>query len=139
VSDEINQVINGFAKAFDSKDWQGLEALLSEQVAVDYSDLRGERTVQSRQDYVAKRREALDALATHHVLTKLEVDVQGDSATCRASGSIERRLGERFFNSHVTYQFGLERSGASWRICSIAQTVIRNEGDPSIHPGAQGR
>jgi hypothetical protein len=130
-------MIIGFANAFDAKDWRGLEELLGERVEVDYSDLRGERTVQSRQDYVAKRREALDALQMRHLLTVLEVDVQGDTATCRASGWIERRLGQRFFNSDVMYRFGLERSEGSWRICSIAQTVIRNEGDPSIHHGAK--
>ncbi|HEX2878828.1 MAG TPA: nuclear transport factor 2 family protein [Polyangiaceae bacterium] len=137
MSDEIHQLISGFAKAFDAKDWQGLEALLSERVDVDYSDLRGEHTVQSRQDYVAKRREALAALQMRHVFTMLDVDVRGDTATCRVSGWIERRLGERFFNSDVVYRFGLERSGGAWRIRSIAQTVIRNEGDPSIHSGVK--
>ena len=134
--DEVAQAISRFANSFDLKDWQSLEDLLAEHVEVDYSDLRGERATLPRSDYVAQRRSALDSLETHHLLSNTEIETLADSATCRASGLIQRRRGERFFDSHVIYLFRLERRSGSWCICSITQKVLWNEGDPSIHPGA---
>ena len=106
---------------------------------VDYSDLRGERTTVSRGDYVARRRDALQSLDTHHLLANLEIEAHADAATCRASGLILRRRGERFFHSHVVYVFGLEARPPSWRIRTIQQRVLWNEGDPSLHSGTHPR
>lgn len=133
--DEIARIISRFANSFDLKDWQALEDLLTERLEVDYSDLRGERTTLSRRDYVAKRRNALESLDTHHLLSNAEIELSGDSATCRISGLIQRRRGERFFHSHVVYLFRLERRAHSWRISAITQKVLWNEGDSNIHTG----
>jgi hypothetical protein len=137
VSDTVERAIARFANCFDVKDWAGLEALLAEEVALDYSALRGEVGTVARAAYVEKRRTALDALATQHLLTNLEVREEGDTATCRAAGMIYRRSGERFFDSHVLYDFGLVRRAGAWRIAAIKQAVLWSEGDPALHAGAK--
>jgi hypothetical protein len=134
--EEVARTINRFANSFDLKDWRSLEEILSEKLDVDYSDLRGERARISRRDYVAQRRASLESLDTHHLIANPEIAVAGDFATCRASGLILRRRGDRTFHSHVIYHFGLQRVSGSWRICSITQKVLWNEGDASIHAGA---
>ncbi len=135
--EEISRIVGRFGNCFDLKDWSGLEALLAERVEVDYSDLRGERDIVSRADYTRRRRNALADLDTHHLLSNLEIEAQGDRATCRASGLIQRRRGERSFDSHVVYVFRLERRSPSWCICGIQQKVLWSEGDPTIHAGAR--
>jgi hypothetical protein len=137
MSDTVEGAIARFANCFDVKDWAGLEALLTEEVALDYSALRGEVGTVTRAAYVARRRTALEALATQHLLTNLEVFRAGDSASCRAAGIIYRRAGERRFDSHVLYDFGLVRGPDGWRIAAIKQAVLWSEGDPSLHSGAK--
>jgi hypothetical protein len=136
VSDTVERTIASFANCFDRKDWAGLEALLAEEVELDYAALRGEVGTVSRAAYVARRKSALDALATHHLLGNLEIAVAGDAASCRASGMIWRRHGERSFDSHVLYAFRLVRRDGAWRIAAIRQEVLWSDGDPALHSGA---
>jgi SnoaL-like domain len=136
MSDTVEATIARFANCFDLKDWAGLEAILEEKVALDYSALRGEVGTVTRTAYVEKRRIALDPLATHHLLGNLEIRCEGEKATCRASGVIYRRSGDRFFDSHVVYDFGLLRRDGKWRIAAIKQAVLWNDGDPALHAGA---
>ena len=134
---DIQSTIGAFATSFDLKDWAGLEALLADEIEVDYSDLRGEKGRIGRSAYVAKRRSALQHLDTHHLLVNLEIAASAESATCRASGAIYRRKAGEFFHSHVVYEFGLRRDEQGWRIASITQRVLWSEGDPALHSGAR--
>jgi hypothetical protein len=131
---EVTGVIGRFANSFDLKDWSGLEGVLSEEIAVDY-ELRGQQGTLTRAEFVHQRRAALDALETHHLLGNLEVDIEGDTAVCVASGVIYRRKGEDVFDSHVIYHFRLRRTDGVWRISALAQRVLWNEGNPVIHSG----
>ena len=137
VSIDIPSTIGAFATSFDLKDWPGLEAVLADEIEVDYSDLRGEKGRVARSAYIAKRRAALELLETHHLLANLELEAGPDSASCRASGVIYRRKAGEFFHSHVVYLFGLRRDASGWRIHSITQRVLWNEGNPALHSGAR--
>lgn len=132
----VENVIGRFANSFDLKDWESLESTLSENVSVDYSHLRGQRETLSRIEYVSQLRKALQDLNTHHLLTNAEIEISANSASCRVSGMIYRAKDDEHFNSHVVYNFQLERAGTSWLIVGIEQTVLWNEGNPEIHSGA---
>ncbi len=99
--DTVENVIGKFANSFDLKDWESLESVLSENVSVDYSHLRGQRETLSRTDYVSQRRSALQDLNTHHLFANAEIDIDADSASCRVSGMIYRAKDDEHFNSHV--------------------------------------
>ena len=131
----VENVIGRFANSFDLKDRESLESILSENVSVDYSHLRGQRETLSRTEYVSQRQKALQDLNTH-LLTNAEIEISANSASCRVSGMIYRAKDDEHFNSHVVYSFQLERAGASWLIVGIEQTVLWNEGNPEIHSGA---
>ena len=133
----VEKVIGKFANSFDLKDWESLESVLSENIFVDYSHLRGQRETLSRTDYVSQRRRALQHLNTHHLLANAEIDINVNSARCRVSGMIYRAKDDEHFNSHVVYSFQLERAGTSWLIVGIKQTVPWNEGNPEIHSGVK--
>lgn len=137
--DRVARAVGRFANCFDRKDWAGLESLLAEELTVDYSDLRGDVGVVPRASYVAKRQQALAALETHHLLGNLEIERASGEATCRASGVIFRRSGEKRFDSHVLYEFGLVLRRGDWCIASIRQRVLWSEGDASIHAGAAAK
>lgn len=136
---EIQKVIARFANSFDVKDWSGLESCFTESLYTDYSDLRGAppQTV-TASEYVRQRRESLDHLKLHHLVGNYEIDFpDSNSATCRASMVVWRKSETEEFTSHCVYDFQLTKQNENWRISGIAQKVLWNEGNSSIHKGAK--
>ncbi len=136
---KIEQVIAHFANSFDVKDWKRLEACLTESLYTDYSDLRGTppQTITSS-EYVRLRRESLDHLKLHHLVSNFEVDfTDSDHATCHASMVVWRKSDEEEFTSHCVYTFQLVNQDFVWKISGITQKVLWNEGASSIHQGAK--
>lgn len=135
----IQRVIARFATSFDVKDWDGLQACLNESVFTDYSDLRGTppETITAA-EYVRSRRESLDALKLHHLVSNYEIDFpDSGGATCRASMVVWRKSDEEEFSSHCVYNFQLIKLNGDWRISGITQKVLWNDGKASIHKGAK--
>ena len=133
---DIASVISRFARSFDLKDWKGLKNVLAELIDLDYTDLRGTRETLSREQYVALRKTALQELDTQHILSNLDIQVDGKHAACVASAIIFRKRDEERFDTHAIYRFGLVNEASSWHISSIKQTVLWNDGNPDIHVGA---
>lgn len=129
--------VNKFANSFDTKDWNGLQSILADKVHCDYRSLRGVEETLSADDYVAKRIEALDHLTTHHMMANHQVTISNGKATCVASSVIWRNDGDQIFNTHAVYHFELKRDSKLWKIYSIKQDVLWNEGEKSIHSGAK--
>ena len=135
----IQQVIARFANSFDMKDWDGLRSCFTESIFTDYSDLRGTppETV-SAADYVRLRRESLDHLKLHHLVSNYEIDFpSSSSATCRASMMVWRRSETDEFTTHCVYNFQLTNADGEWKISGITQKVLWNDGKASIHSGAK--
>lgn len=135
----IQELIAKFANSFDLKDWNGLQSCFTESIYTDYSDLRGTppQTV-SAADYIKSRREALDHLKLHHLVSNYEIvfsDAGG--ATCRASMIVWRKSETEEFTSHCFYIFQLVQQNGEWRISGITQKVFWNDGRASIHSGAK--
>jgi len=136
---EIQKIIARFANSFDVKDWSGLEACFTGTLYTDYSELRGTppQTI-SAKEYVQKRIDALDHLKLHHLVSNHEVDfTDPSSATCRASMVVWRKSEEEDFTSHCVYIFQLSKLNTNWKISSVTQKVLWNEGKSSIHKGAK--
>lgn len=135
----IQEVVARFANSFDAKDWDGLQSCFTESIYTDYSDLRGTppQTI-SAADYVKSRRESLDHLKLHHLVSNYEIDfADSDTAICRASMIVWRKSEEEDFTSHCVYIFQLVQQSGEWRISGITQKVLWNEGASSIHKGAK--
>jgi hypothetical protein len=136
---KIQEVIARFANSFDVKDWDGLEACLTESLYTDYSDLRGTppQNVMAS-EYARSRRESLDHLKLHHLISNFEFDFPDeDTATCRASMIVWRKSEDDVFTSHCFYIFQLRQLSAEWKISGITQRVLWNEGTASLHKGAK--
>ena len=136
---KIQQLIARFANSFDAKDWSGLQACFTESLFTDYSDLRGTPPQNvTAADYVRQRRESLDHLKLHHLVSNYEVDfTDSNTASCRASMVIWRKSDEEEFISHCVYIFQVVKQGDDWKISGITQKVLWNEGTSSIHKGAK--
>lgn len=132
----IKSVISRFMNSFDLKDWAGMAALLHDTLQLDYTDLRGEAPKEvSSAEYVASRKEALESLLTHHLISNFDVTLENNLATVTASCLIYRKRGEDVFNSHALYTFGLVSSTGGWKISDITQRILWNEGEPNLHSG----
>jgi uncharacterized protein YxjI len=136
---KIQEVIARFANSFDIKDWQGLEACFTQSLFTDYSDLRGTPPMSvSASEYAASRRESLNHLKLHHLVSNYEIDLtDSNTATCRASMIVWRKSEKEEFTSHCFYIFQLTKLDSDWKISSITQKILWNEGTASIHPGAK--
>lgn len=131
----IREVVSQFFLAFDAADWAGLRACLSDQITVDYADLRGEppRSLPA-DEYVAARKEGLAGLQTLHAATNHVVAVDGDQADCACSALIQRSAADgATFDTAARYDFQLRRGSDGWRIDGIRQSVLWNRGDPRVH------
>lgn len=136
---QIQELVAYFANSFDLKDWDGLQSCLTNSLYTDYSDLRGTPPENmTAMKYVRLRREALDHLQLHHLVSNYEIDLlDPDIATCRASMVVWRKTDTENFTTHCVYIFQLARVDEVWKINGITQKVLWNEGTSSIHQGAQ--
>jgi hypothetical protein len=136
---EIQSLLARFATSFDLKDWDSLQSCLAEAVLTDYSDLRGTPpATESAGDFVGERRESLRELKTHHLGGNAEISFDDPlHASCRLSMRIWRKSAEKEFNTHCVYAFGVSKIAGAWKISSITQRVLWNEGSAPIHSGSK--
>lgn len=135
--DDVSALICRFQRAFDQHDWAALRACLDDEIYIDYSSFRGTEPARVPADeYVALRRSALSDLLMQHNHSNLTLSLESDdraSAACNYQIYRFERDGNRHFHSWGTYDFGLTQSSDGWKIGSITQHLIKNDGDPSIH------
>ena len=138
----VQEIIIRTATAIDLRDWDMLRGCLMDAIMVDYRDLRGESpTIIAADAYVAQRREALTPLHTQHLSSNHLISIDSDTARCSSQMVIYRRKqtdnGMVHFDTHCHYEHTLQRTESGWKIASIKQTILWNEGDASIHSGAR--
>jgi hypothetical protein len=109
----VSDLILELARSLDGKDWTICRGCFLDEIETDYSDLRGEPPSRvTADDFVAKRRVALERLKTLHLSTNHQVTVDGDRASCVSAGVIYRLRpedGERF-DTYCTYTHSLVRT-----------------------------
>lgn len=136
----IQELLARYANSFDTKAWDDLGACLANMLHTDYSQLRNTAPeTLSRERFVELRQSALERLDTHHLLGNIQVTLDGDRGEATASMAIFRRnAGNKRFDTHCIYRFGVQKSEGNWFICSIVQSVLWNEGNESMHSGIPG-
>ncbi|MCT2588121.1 nuclear transport factor 2 family protein [Actinophytocola gossypii] len=127
----------------DRRDWAGLRDLFTERVYTDYTDLWGgeprEGTVDQLLSTTAQGswRRTMDGLeATQHLITNVLVDVTGDEARATANVLGVHRLanphGSPLWTLGGTYEFGLTRTAAGWRINAITNRISWVDGNQQV-------
>ncbi len=129
---KIQEMIARFANSFDIKDWNGLESCFTDSLYTDYGDLRGTSQEKVKaSDYISARRESLNPLKLHHLVSNYEIDIiNSKTATCRASMMVWRKSDEEEFTSHCVYIFQLTKQESDWKISGITQKYYGMKGQP---------
>ena len=134
--ESVVERLEKFAKSFDNQDWDQMRECLSDEVWVDYSDLRNtDPTSMSSSNYVELRKTGLKNLETIHSFNNFETQLDKGRARCNCDFVIKRFDNERndYFHSFGKYQFDLVRVNGRWEIVKITQTVERSDGNKKVH------
>ena len=139
-AEKLQELLENFFDAFDEHNWTALQMMLSPDLLVDYSSLRGGEpglVPVTAADYVAQREKTLGDLHTAHEFSGLEGNVDKDTATGRCVFSIQRFSddGLRHFHTTGEYEFIFIRVGDHWLIKGITQTTMTRDGDPELTSG----
>jgi 3-phenylpropionate/cinnamic acid dioxygenase small subunit len=140
----IEDLLYRFMRSFDDKDWATMRGCLADVIDCDYSSFRATPPSQiTRDEYVSLRQAALASLKTQHDLSNIAMLMFGSQVEVRCNYAILRYARDfdgspqTYFHSYGQYRFTMSGSPTGWRIASIAQTLLTNEGNPALHPGAQ--
>jgi hypothetical protein len=145
----IHNLLARFANSFDLKQWEALADCLCAEIYTDYSGLRGTPPeMMSNTRFAELRRSALQQLQTPHLAGSIELLDEAGTMEVASGGSaayeVKSRVGMqisrrdadgRVLNTRCIYQFGLRREASGWKIATIVQTLLWNEGDTGIHAG----
>jgi hypothetical protein len=126
----VTTVICRYMTLLDRRRWQELEALFAPQVYYDYTSLRPEPPAQwmERSTMLAMWRDRHEAMISHqHHMSNIVADVNGDRATCSASGIATHCRRRPDGNSYLWqmggyYDFGLIHSDGQWLIETVRMT-----------------
>ncbi|MGH3758106.1 nuclear transport factor 2 family protein [Actinophytocola sp.] len=140
---EITDAVVRMGWYLDRRDWDGLRDLCTERVYTDYTALWGGQPREDPVDELLSTsaqgswRRTMDGLeATQHLITNVLVDVDGDTARARANVLGVHRLanphGSPLWTVGGTYDLGLVRTAAGWRIRAITQGLSWVEGNQQI-------
>jgi hypothetical protein len=135
---EVSDAITRYAFALDQADWEALGAVFADEVRLEAPHVDVASPAISRQEFVELARQTVGGFeATHHLIPNHLVEVDGDTAICRAyahawhtvptaPGVADYCLVRGF------YEFGLVRTNDGWR---INRMVISFHGRPDGYMG----
>lgn len=134
----LTDTVLRYGRCIDDRDWDGLAALLSERVDLDFTSLWGGQPETLSGAQLAERwrsmREALDA--TQHVIAGILPTVDGDAATVVSNlVAVHRRAaaaGSPLWTVGGAYEFRLERAGGRWAIRGLTLRVAWVDGNQSV-------
>ena len=141
---KIQEILFKFMRSFDDKDFALMQSCMCDEVYLDYSTFR--KTPPGKQksrQYCEERQKSLATLITQHNLFNIimENDAVNLMAKVNCNFVIYRFTKspsgskEDFFHSYGQYEFELRFEEQNWKISSITQKILMNEGNPDIHKG----
>jgi hypothetical protein len=134
---DVSDVVTRYAFALDQADWGAFDSIFADEVVLLAPHVKAESRL-ARSDFVQLARDTVGGFeATHHLIPNHLVEVDGDSATCKAyahawhtvptdPGVADYCLVRGF------YEFGLVRTSDGWR---IDRMVITFHGPPQGYMG----
>lgn len=136
---QIIRITAQFAHFLDARAWADLRALFADTIDTAFT-ASGTSTAPQPADHIVNDWQSrLGRLsATHHMVTNHLVDIDDDTAICRATAQAQHVLNEgngrqSFFTVGSTYRFHLRRrSEGDWLITAFALKPLWATGDPNI-------
>jgi 3-phenylpropionate/cinnamic acid dioxygenase small subunit len=144
----IEEVVVALANATDSRDWQRVEKLLTDQVDLGYRSLvRSDAPIRQRTSpaqFVAASKATLPGfLHTQHLIGNMAIDVQGDRADVSSQVSMSHYLpndaGLPYWIVVGTYQHKLVRTASGWKISAMDVLILFELGNDRLQKLAAER
>lgn len=133
----VANVVYRYAQYLDTKNWTEMPSIFESEIDMDFQDLTGNppgRAASS--DFVSFASGALDGIKTQHIIANPKITTSQGRLTCIADHqSMHYREidgAKTLFTLHGTYEFGMNGSGATWKISGVRQTISFNVGDPRV-------
>ncbi|MCX4095909.1 nuclear transport factor 2 family protein [Nocardia sp. alder85J] len=123
---EIQELLARYARAVDSKDWELLRTVFTPDAEIDLPT-SGTKPTGSRDDLVAWWATSLDNVPmTQHLITNVEIDLDGDRATVRALFFNPMRLPGAAELSYCGghYYHEVVRTAEGWKSAKMVDTIV---------------
>lgn len=140
----INDSLSRFFLAFDQRDWPAMTDCLAAKVHIDYaSSGREQPSLMSNQDFVQRRKDAVDSLNKHHSFSNLLLEKTAKGINARCNYLILRfadqvsEAADDFYHSCGAYEFVFQDVDGQLKIASITQRALRSWGNRELHGGSR--
>lgn len=122
-----SDVLEAYVTAVDTRDWDLLAGLLTDDARLDYTSSGG--PAGGHADVVGWLEAGLSGFeVTQHMLATLRIVVDGDSASARPYLINPMGAGELNFLLAGSYRIELRRVGEAWRIAGLVQQTRWTQG-----------
>ena len=134
----ILELTSRLALLVDARDWDALEQLFTDPVYWDRTSLfGGEPETQSPAELVGGLRYSLGGLdVTHHMITCLEISLDGDQATGAANMQgthvLANPSGDPRWTVGARHDYRFKRTAGGWRIAAVTFTLQWATGNMNI-------
>ena len=130
----ITELLYRYATAVDTKDWDALRSVFTEDAHLDYSSVG--YPPGPRDDVLALLQRALSQLPmSQHFVTNIEVDLHGDRATVRAKFYNPMQLPRVKDPTYCggNYHHEVVRTSEGWKSCRLTEESLwfSNHPDPA--------
>jgi hypothetical protein len=127
-------VVDAIDREVDAKDWAALPARFAPQVRIDFSSLTGQppATIPAAALLGAWQGNLTAAKTSLHLRTNHQVTLAGDRATVVSHGYAWNRMegnGDPMWEVWGTYEHGLVRDGAGWRVEAFTFRMTAQRGN----------
>ena len=136
---EIRGLMDRYGSTVDERDWAAFAELFDDNVSKQYTGIEPARETKtvSRADHVAGVAGVLGVFdATQHMITNVQVTLDGDRATCRAAMRAEHwlsgLLGAPRYTMFGVYRNGFRRTPDGWKIDHLDIEIVREDGNHGV-------
>ena len=135
----IRGVMDRYGSGVDERDWEAWSEIFDDPVDTDFSgmDANFPPATVSRAAHVAGARAVIGQFdATQHMITNIQIALDGDHARVRAVMRAEHWLsglrGSSRYTMFGVYENGLVRTPSGWRIRRLTLRLQREEGNLDV-------
>lgn len=135
----IRALMDRYGSGVDERDWDNWTAIFDDPLSTDFSGMNpalGPVTL-PRARHVGGARAVIGQFdATQHMITNIQVVLDGDRATARATMRAEHWLsglkGQARYTMFGVYRNGFRRTADGWRISHLKLDVTREDGNTDV-------
>jgi hypothetical protein len=135
----IRSLMDRYGSGVDERDWADFTEIFDDPLETDFSGMDASMApaTLARAAHVAGARAVIGQFAaTQHMITNVQIALEGDRAKARATMRAEHWLDGLRSSPRYTmfgvYENGFRRTPKGWRICRLALRVVREEGNLDV-------